>query len=140
MASANEQRALFGREADQTMRIGDEQPVSLRCARPRVLWVGLLASLQLAIAAGQASAQYDAPPPPAYDYGVPPPPPGYGYGRPYPPPYALGGRCRAVLPTAYGPRREICPLDHPRPRGEPCRCPPPPGYPPGPWPAGHVIP
>lgn len=109
--------------------------------RPGLLWIVLLASLQLIVATGQALAQYDAPPPPGYRYGgPPPPPPGYGYGRPYPPPYALGGRCRTRLPTAYGPEREICPLRRPRPRGELCHCPPPRGYPPGPWPAGRVIP
>jgi hypothetical protein len=81
-----------------------------------------LAALSLT---GEAGAQYY------------PPPPGYGYG---PPRYAFGRRCASRLPTAYGPRREICPIVRPRPIDEPCRCPPPPDYGPGPWLRGHVIP
>lgn len=103
------------------------------------VWVAAFAGIALAGVAGQAAAQYyEPPPPPPPGYYPSPPPPGY-----YPPPprrYALGGRCRARLPTAYGPEREFCVLARPRPLGEPCRCPPPPNYPPGAWPRGRVIP
>lgn len=40
---------------------------------------------------------------------------------------ALGRRCNAYLPTDLGPRRSVCRLDRAYPRGEPCRCPAPPG-------------
>ena len=95
----------------------------------RAVWavLGLLAMLD---AASDAAAQYY--PPPAYY-----PPPGYG------PRVALGGRCSARLPTAYGPRRLFCDIIRPRPLGRPCVCPPPappPGYPPGPYLNGRVVP
>lgn len=100
--------------------------------------LGLLASLGVPTA---ADAQYNAP------YGVPPP----GYYEPPPPAYyepppryrALGGRCEVQLRTRSGPRREICEIVRPRPIGRPCACPPPPlppGYAPGPFINGRVIP
>lgn len=85
--------------------------------------LGLLAGLA---AAPDAVAQYY-------------PPPGY-YPRPV---IELGGRCDARVPTAYGPRRLICPIVRARPLGRPCVCPPPPpppGYPVGPYLNGRVIP
>ena len=112
----------------------------MRCS----VWVATLGALTLAGYAGQAAAQYyQAPPPPPPGYGAPvpppvyaPPPPGYGerhFGHGY------GRRCDAFLPTAVGPRREICLLKRPRPRGAPCRCPPPANYGAGPWLQGRVI-
>ncbi len=120
-------------------------------------WFAAWGALALLGYAEQAAAQFSAaPPPPVAGYGVPvPPPPSYApppnYAQPpnYAPPppgygegfyrHRLGGRCDAFLPTAVGPRRLICPLDRPRPRGEPCRCPPPANYGRGPWLQGSVI-
>ena len=99
----------------------------------RSAWIATLGVLALAGSAAPAAAQYVAPPPPVY---VSPPPPPVYY-RPRRP--AFGGRCNAFLPTAYGPRREICPIARLRPISEPCRCPPPPNYGPGPWMRGRVI-
>ena len=92
----------------------------------------------LALAAGQASAQYYPPP---YREGPPPPPPPYreGYGDGYrrgpPPP---GGQCDAFLRTPYGPRRVVCPMGRAKPLGDECACPSPDGY--GRPAHGHVIP
>ena len=75
-----------------------------------------------------------------YPPGYYPPPPGY-YAPP--PRRVLGGRCDARLPTAYGPRRLICDIVRAKPLGRPCACPPPrppPGYAPGPFVGGRVIP
>ena len=61
----------------------------------------------------------------------------------YPPPPRIGYQCRARLPTAYGPRRVVCPIRDPKPVGRPCACPappPPPGYAPGPYLRGRTIP
>jgi len=98
----------------------------------RSVWVAMLGALTLTGYAGHALAQYP-PAPPGY---YPAPPPGY-----YPPPPRrfVGRQCDAFLPTGYGPERTLCPLDHPRRIGEPCRCPPPPNYPPGPWLRGRVV-
>lgn len=117
----------------------------MRCSAWVATW-GALALLGYAGGyAGQAAAQYDAPPPPGYGVAgpapgyAPPPPPGYGYGgRPFR--HRFGRRCDAFLPTAVGPRREFCPLDRSRLRGEPCRCPPPANYGRGPWLRGRVVP
>ncbi len=97
--------------------------------RTQTRW-GALGLLAMLGAAPDAVAQYY--PPPAYY-----PPPGYG------PRLALGGRCASRLPTAYGPRRLICPIVRPRHLGWPCVCPPPappPGFPPGPYLNGRVVP
>ncbi len=98
----------------------------------RSVWIATWGALALIGLTGQATAQYYPPPPPGY---YPPPPPAY-----YPPRRRFFGRqCDALLPTGYGPERTLCPLVRPRPLGEPCRCPPPPNYPPGPWPRGRVV-
>jgi hypothetical protein len=110
----------------------------MRCS----VWVATWGSLALLGYAGQAAAQYGvAPSPPVPGYGVPGPalgypPPGYGE-RPFR--RRFGRRCDAFLPSAYGPRREFCLLIRPRPRGEPCHCPPPANYGPGPWLQGRVV-
>ena len=84
-----------------------------------------------------AYAQY-YPPPPSY----PPPPPGYDRPPDYPPPgygrpdygdrefprERFGRRCDSVLRTREGPRQLICEIIRPKPLGEECACPPPPGY------------
>ena len=113
----------------------------------------------MALAAGEAKAQYyppyDEPPPPGYGppgrgyyEPAPPPPPGYGppgrgYYEPPPPPPAFGYRCNARAFTPNGPRRVVCALGRPRPVGRFCTCPPPPpppGYSPGPPLEGRVVP
>ncbi len=101
----------------------------------------------LAVGGGSATAQYYPPPgypPPGYpspDYSPYPPP---RYAPPYDPPRrALGFRCDAWLPTAYGARALVCDIARPRPLGRPCVCPPPPpppGYSPAPYLNGRVIP
>jgi len=99
--------------------------------------LGILAAV---VAAPNAVAQEHAQFYPEYaapGYYPPPPPP------PPPPPYQLGGRCDAWAPTTYGSGRLICDIIRPRPLGLPCICPPPlppPGYAPGPYLNGRVIP
>jgi len=91
-------------------------------------------ALALAGLTGPAVAQYyaPAPPPPGY-YPAPPP-------RHYPRRHRFFGRqCDALLPTGYGPERTLCPILRPRPLHAPCRCPPPPNYPAGPWLRGRVV-
>ena len=93
----------------------------------RTIGLGILATVSLTDA---APAQYY--PPPAY---YPPP----GYYRPRPPGY----RCDAVVRTPYGRRQLICRIIQPKPLGAGCVCPPPeppPGYAPGPYVRGRVIP
>ena len=100
----------------------------------------------LALLAGIAITQTAA----AQPYPAYPPPdvyaPGY-YSRPYyPPPRSsydtgrLGTRCDAVFWSSYGQRQTVCPLYERRPVGAPCRCPPPPGYPPSRYADGQTIP
>ena len=79
--------------------------------------------------AGQAQAQYY---PPGY-YRPPPPRADPYYSR------DIGYRCNAFRPPRFGARHEICPIRDPKPIGEPCVCPPPPGYG-GPWLRGRTIP
>ena len=80
---------------------------------------------------GSANAQY---------YGAPPPRPPPGY---YPPPayerVPFGRRCRAFVRTRHGPERVICRIIRAKPLGEPCACPPPPGYGPGPYVGGRTV-
>ncbi len=73
--------------------------------------------------------------PPAPQYY--PPPPGY-----YPAPVEFGGRCFTQVPTVYGLLQSVCALAGPHPLGQPCFCPPPPspGYAPGPFSTGRVVP
>ena len=99
----------------------------------------LLAFAATVALATPVQAQYyeDRPPPPGYY-----PAPRYDEGPPryYEPPRVRFGRaCEAFLPPEYGSRRIVCPIVRAKPLGEECACPPPPGYPPGPYFGGRTV-
>lgn len=100
----------------------------------QALLVGGLIAGGLATPAHAQYYGYDETPRPYYDG----PPRGY---RPLPPRPVreLGQRCRVRLRTDVGRTRYVCPIVRARVVGQPCVCPPPRGYGPGPYLDGVVI-
>lgn len=105
----------------------------------RIIAWAALGLLAASGAASDAAAQYYRPPREYYE----PPPAYYQPPPPHYPRHALGGRCDSRLLTADGPRSLVCDIVRPRLLGQPCVCPPPPsppGYRPGPYLNGRVVP